>query len=46
MKQKILMRTKCLGGLDGLSGASYGHDLSEGDQVVAGFEERVAATEQ
>lgn len=38
--------TKSLGCPDGFSGASYGHDLSEGDQVVAGFKERVASAEQ
>ncbi len=44
MKKKV--QTKGLGSFDGLSGAAYGHDLSERDQVIAGFEERVTATEQ
>lgn len=46
VEYKTLIHTKCFGSLDGLSGASNGHDLSEGDQVIAGFEERVTATEQ
>lgn len=40
------MHTKWLGSFDGLSGAPYGHDLSERNQVIVGFEERVTTTEQ
>lgn len=38
--------TKGLRSFNGFSGAQYGHDLCEGDQVVAGFKEGVASTEQ
>lgn len=40
------LHTERLGSLDGFSGASYCHDLSESNEVIAGLEERVTTTEQ
>lgn len=38
--------TELLGRLNGLLGATDGHDLSQGYQVVVGFEKRVAAAQE